>query len=71
MIRGAMLPLLALENMALTDRRLIGRAFDLYVTTRLSFADAYHAALAERTGGEIVSFDRGFDRIPGIKRIEP
>jgi predicted nucleic acid-binding protein len=48
------------------------RAFDLYVRfPSLSFADAYHAHLALERGGEIVSFDRGFDKIPGVKRIEP
>ena len=48
------------------------RVFDLHADLNLSFADAYHAALIEQHGlEEIVSFDRGFDRVPGLRRVEP
>ena len=71
-IRDAVLPLLELDGILLPGKRLLRRTFALYVGSSLSFADAYHAALAERlAGGEIVSFDRGFDRIPGLRRVEP
>lgn len=34
--------------------------------------DAYHAVLMERFKlDEIVSFDRGFDRVTGLRRVEP
>ena len=47
-------------------------AFDLYVRLRLPFADAYYAALMQRRGiQEIISFDKDFDRIPGVTRREP
>ena len=46
--------------------------FDLYVDQNLPFADAYHAVLMERLKlVEIVSFDADFDRVPGIRRVEP
>jgi predicted nucleic acid-binding protein len=71
-IRDSLLPLINLEGIVLPGKRLVGRAFDLYVSTNLSFADAYHAAFAERLRSrQIVSFDRGFDRVPGLQRIEP
>ena len=36
----------------------------------VSSRDALHAAVMERNGVErILSFDRGFDRIPGVERI--
>ncbi len=71
-IRDAVLPLIRLEGIVLPGKRLFDRVFDLYVGSSLSWADAYHAALAERlTGGRIVSFDRGYDRIPGLHRVEP
>lgn len=71
-VRDAVLPLIELKGMVPTDRSLLRRTFDLYVGGTLSFADAYHAALAERfASGEIVSFDRDFDRIPGLRRVEP
>jgi predicted nucleic acid-binding protein len=48
------------------------KVFNLHVTSNFSFADAYHAVLMGRLNiPEIVSFDRGFDRVPGITRVEP
>ena len=39
---------------------------------RLSARDAVHLAVMERHGvAEIISFDRGFDGYPGIRRIGP
>ena len=71
-IAGALLPLLEMPSILLKGKRRLRRVFQLYVTHRVSFADAWHAVLAERcAGSEIVSFDRGFDRIPGIHRAEP
>lgn len=37
----------------------------------ISFVDAYTAATAALTDKTVISFDRGFDKISGIKRIEP
>jgi predicted nucleic acid-binding protein len=71
-IRDALLPLLALPGVILPGKRRYAKIFDIYVDRNLSFADAYHAVLAEQLKlDEIISFDRGFDRIPGIRRIEP
>ncbi len=40
--------------------------------TRLSFADCYHAALSlAHCGGEMYTFDRDFDRVPDLTRLEP
>jgi predicted nucleic acid-binding protein len=48
------------------------RVFELYVEHGMSFADAHHVAMMERFGlDEVVTFDRGSDRVPGIRRIEP
>lgn len=71
-IREALLPLLELPGVILPGKRLFRQVFDWYVDLNLPFADAYHAALARRFRiDEIVSFDKHFERIPGIKRIEP
>lgn len=72
-IRDAVLPLLALRGIRLPGKRAYRRVFDLYVTRpSLSFADCYHAVLVARLRlPAIVSFDRGFDRVPGIIREEP
>ena len=71
-IRDALLPLVELPGIVLPGKRRYRRVFDIYIDQNLSFADAYHAVLAQHLGvDEIVSFDRGLDRVPGIKRREP
>jgi predicted nucleic acid-binding protein len=64
--------LLELRGIELPGKRLFIRVFELYASLNIPFADAYHAALMEqRKLTEILTFDRDFDRIPGIQRIEP
>jgi predicted nucleic acid-binding protein len=71
-IRDHLLPLIELPGIILPGKRRFRRIFDIYVNLNLSFADAYHAVLLDQLKlQELVSFDRGFDRVPGIKRIEP
>ena len=71
-LRDALLPLLELSGIVLPGKQRLRRAFDLYVEHNLSFGDAFHAALVEQLKlKEIVSFDRGFDRVPGLRRVEP
>lgn len=71
-IRDALLPLIELAGVVLPNKRRLRRAFELYVDHNLSFGDSYHAALMEQLKlREIVTFDRGFDRLPGVKRLEP
>jgi predicted nucleic acid-binding protein len=71
-IRGALLALMDLPGVVLSGKQRLRRVFDYYVTYNLSFADAYHAVLVEALKlPEIVSFDRDYDRIPGLRRVEP
>lgn len=71
-IAAAVLPLLQLRSIVLPGKRQYEDVFKLFVDLDLPFADAYHAVLAKRAGErQIVSFDRDFDRIPGVERIEP
>ncbi|MHB8574658.1 MAG: PIN domain-containing protein [Dehalococcoidia bacterium] len=71
-IRDAVLPLIRMRALELANKELFDETFVLYIGTSLSFADAYHAVFALRRGtGEVVSFDRGFDRVAGLRRSEP
>lgn len=71
-IRDKLLQLIDLPGIELPGKRWLYNVFGLYVDINISFADAYHAVLMERLRlGEIVSYDRGFDRVPGVKRVEP
>ncbi len=72
-IREALLLVLALPGIILPGKSQFRRVFDLYVAhPGISFADCYHAVLATRLGlTEVLTFDRDFDRLPGITRREP
>ncbi len=71
-IRDAFLPLIELSGIVLPGKRRLRKVFDIYVDYNISFADAYHAVLMEQLRlKEIVSFDREFDKLPAIQRVEP
>lgn len=71
-IRANALPLLTLPSIVLPGKERFRRVFDYYVDLNISFADAYHAVVMEDEGTvEIVTFDREFDRVPGLRRVEP
>jgi uncharacterized protein len=71
-IRGILLPLIELPSILLAGKDRMRRVFDLYVDQNISFADALHAtAIVDFGLNEIITFDTDFDRVPGIRRIEP
>ena len=52
------------------ERADVELARDIILGARLSARDAIHVAVMRRRGVDrIMSFDRGFDRVPGIVRI--
>ena len=72
-IRTRLRTIIMLSGVRLTNKGLYLRALDLYVSyAALSFVDALLACRAEREPpATVVSFDRGFDRLPNITRVEP
>jgi uncharacterized protein len=71
-IQSAVLPLLELPGILLPRKRKFREVFRLYIDKNISFADAYHALMMRKLNlSEIVSFDRDFDRIPAVTRVEP
>ena len=65
--------ILEFEAVILPDKVSVFTAFDLFTTYRqLSFADCYHAALAiAHCNSEIYTFDKDFDRVAELTRLEP
>jgi predicted nucleic acid-binding protein len=65
--------LLSIRNLEIAARAELLRACDLFARyPRLDLADALAVAYMERASvSEVVSYDRDFDMIPGIVRIEP
>ena len=72
-IRDDLSELIRMPGVKLRPKRLYLRSLELYGRhTSLSFVDALLVAFAEREGdGTVVTFDRGFDHVPNIRREEP
>ncbi len=72
-IRQRLLPILSLRNLKLPQKRRYLRALDLYAASPLlDIEDAIAAAHMEGEGiTEILSYDKDFDGIEGVARVEP
>lgn len=72
-VRARLLPILTLRGLRLSQKRVYIRALDLYASSPfLDFEDALAAAhMGQRGIKEILSYDRDFDRVPGLVRLEP
>ena len=72
-LADALISLLALEGLRLSDKRQVIEAVGLWARVRrLSFPDAFHLLLASHSAHKrIASFDRGMSNaLPGVTRIE-
>ncbi len=71
-VRDLIAPLLKLKGLRLPDRETVLKALDLYTSTTIDFVDALAVAQMEALGiEEIYSYDRHFDAISAVTRIEP
>ena len=71
-IKELILPIISLRGLQLPGKNVYYQAFDLYITKNISFADAYNAAyMISEEIFNIYSWDRDFDKIEGIVRLEP
>lgn len=71
-ISKALLKIISLRGLQVTNKRSFPHAFSVYEKKNIDFVDAYNAVYAKEKGiREIVSFDKDFDKLPGLERIEP
>lgn len=71
-IREMLMPLLSLRGLRFSSKEVARRALTLYVEKNIDWTDAFVAAqMISRSQKDIYSYDWDFDRIEGIKRIEP
>ena len=71
-IAAALLKLLVSDGIHNSDKESLQLALVLFHEKNLDFADALLAARARQTGEDAVySFDRDFDRVPGLTRYVP
>lgn len=67
-----MMGILELPGVEVPDPSLTRETLDLWSEAKLDFADAYLTALGRTTKGTgVLSFDRGLDRIEGLRRVDP
>lgn len=66
-------PLVSIANLRIHGKERVIRALNVYEERPfLGFEDALIVAHLEGSGAtQVVSYDRHFDRVPGIQRIEP
>lgn len=70
-IAANVLQILELPGIVLPAKAQYRRVFELYLSSAVGFADCYHAVLMQRRGvTEVISFDKDFDKLPGINRVE-
>ena len=71
-VRDCVEKILNTRNMHCPNRELIISALSIYVEKNIDFIDAYNTFILRRDGiNEIYSYDKHFDRLNWIKRIEP
>jgi predicted nucleic acid-binding protein len=72
-VRAALAPLLELAGFDVAERQILRRALDVYVAhAHLDFGDAAIVASMQLSGAtDLYAYDRDFDRVPGVTRIEP
>jgi predicted nucleic-acid-binding protein len=64
--------LLDLDGVRVNRKATLLEALHLFATLRIDFSDALIAAEMLRSGREeIYSYDRDFDRVPGLRRVDP
>ncbi|MDT3698243.1 MAG: PIN domain-containing protein [Thermincola sp.] len=70
-IREWITAILSLQGLAFSDKDMALEALDIYVDKKTDWSDAFTASqMLQREITEIYSFDKHFDRIDGIARIE-
>jgi predicted nucleic acid-binding protein len=71
-VRDLIAPLLRLPGLRISNRELVTEALDRHAASSLNFADAYNLAhIKRRRLTEVYTYDRDFDGVPGLERVEP
>lgn len=71
-IRDIMASILALKGLQFSSKAVAREAFQFYVEKNIDWTDAFVSSqMMSKKRKQIYSYDRDFDKIPGIYRIEP
>jgi predicted nucleic acid-binding protein len=71
-VRTKVEKILNTPNLTCDNKEIILHALALYDEKRIDYNDAYNACILKMKGiGEIYSYDKHYDRLSWLKRIEP
>lgn len=71
-VAAALTPVLANSGLRMDHKATVLRALDLWQGSDLDFEDCLSVGHVRRAGLDgLYSYDRDFDRIPGVRRLEP
>lgn len=71
-IREWITAIISLQGLIFSDKDTALNALDIYLDKKIDWSDAFAASqMLQREITEIYSFDRHFDKIGGIARVEP
>ncbi len=70
-IKNLLTPILSLRGLKLDQKTIFEKALDIYSESNISFADIFnYCFMLENKIDEIYSFDKDFDKLENIKRID-
>ena len=71
-IRELLAPIVTLRGLLVEDKHLYGKILELFCEQKIDFTDAYNAALMLKENlTDIFSYDRHYDRLTFVRRVEP
>lgn len=71
-VAQSLLALLSIQSVHMDNKEVILAALQRFGASRFAFADCLCIEHARRrTAGMVFTYDRGFDRVPDIRRLEP
>ena len=70
-VYSLLVPILNLRKVHVPNKKIILKALEIYVKEKIDFTDAWISAYAKEKGIPVYSYDKDFDKIKDIKRIEP
>lgn len=71
-IQEILTPVFGMRNLKLADKDVYFEAMEIWANKNISFADAFNMAFAMKNNiAEIYSYDKDFDKMKFLKRLEP
>jgi uncharacterized protein len=71
-VRSLVAPLLRSTGLRFSGDDIVQAALDRHATSPMNFVDAYNTELVLKRGiTQVLSYDKDFEGVPGLERVEP